>query len=65
MSYLLIAYFIFLFGYFIYSVAGIYHLWRFGYSGDLSKIMIIIYTIISIAVITISLSLIVLNTIER
>jgi hypothetical protein len=40
-----------------YSIAGIYHLWRFGYSGDLSKAIIIVYSVVSVGVIIISLSL--------
>jgi len=41
-----------------FSAAGIYHLWRFGYSGDLSKIIIVIYSVISIAVVVVSASII-------
>lgn len=47
----LMIYFIFVLIFAIYSAAGIYHLWRFGYSGDLSKAAIIIYILLSSAVI--------------
>ncbi|MFA6963913.1 MAG: hypothetical protein WC227_04385 [Patescibacteria group bacterium] len=39
----------------IYSGVGIYHLWRFGYSGDLSKLAIVIYSIVSVAIIVTTL----------
>lgn len=35
----------------VFSAAGVYHLWRFGYSGDLSKIIIMIYSVLSLAVV--------------
>jgi ABC-type spermidine/putrescine transport system permease subunit II len=55
MIYLLIAYIVFLVGFVIYSAAGIYHLWRFGYVGDLTKPAIIIYLIISSVIIAFSI----------
>jgi hypothetical protein len=55
MIYLLVAYIIFLVGFVIYSTAGIYHLWRFGYVGDLTKPAIIIYLVISSVIITFSI----------
>jgi len=58
MAYVFIFYLIFLLGFLIYSLAGIYHLWRFGYSGDLTKAIIIIYSFISAAIIVVSLFLI-------
>ena len=41
MLYILLIYFIFLAAYLIYSAVAIYHLWRFGYVGDLTKPAII------------------------
>ena len=51
-------YIAFVLAFIVFSVAGIYHLWRFGYSGDLSKIIIVIYAILSIAVVVASVSVI-------
>ncbi|MEK9156439.1 MAG: hypothetical protein AAB360_04075 [Patescibacteria group bacterium] len=58
MSYLLTIYLIFLIGYALYSAVGIYHLWRFGYVGDLTKPVIVVYCFVSLAVIGFSLFLI-------
>lgn len=55
---IIILYFASLLCFIIFSVAGVYHLWRFGYSGDLSKPAIIIYTLASAAVVLFSLFLI-------
>lgn len=63
MTYIIIPYLIFLVGFIIYSMAGIYHLWRFGYSGDLTKVVIIIYLFLSTAIIAASLLLISARTI--
>ncbi|MCX6808385.1 MAG: hypothetical protein NTW50_01840 [Candidatus Berkelbacteria bacterium] len=51
---LVISYLVFLVLYLLFSAAGIYHLWRFGYSGDLSKFIIFTYSIISIIIIVAS-----------
>ena len=51
---LLISYIIFLLAFIVYSAAGIYHLRRFGYVGDLTKPVTAIYIIVSIAVIVIT-----------
>ena len=56
--FILVAYIIFLLGFIIYSAIGIYHLWRFGYVGDLTKPVIIIYSIIAILIIILSVVLI-------
>jgi len=48
---LFLSYGIFILIYVLFSLAGIYHLWRFGYSGDLSKVIIIIYSIVSVIII--------------
>ena len=50
-----VAYLVFLLLYLIFSVAAVYHLWRFGYVGDLTKTAIIIYVLLSAIVIAISL----------
>jgi len=52
---LLICYAVFLAGFIAFSASGIYHLWRFGYVGDLTKPAIIFYIIISTSVIAITL----------
>lgn len=61
MIYILLIYFLLLAGYAIFSIAAIYHLNRFGYVGDLTKPVIILYSILSISVIIISLVLIALR----
>ena len=50
----IVIYFIFLLAYLIFSLAGVYHLRRFGYAGDLTKTIIIVYTLLSVAVIVLS-----------
>jgi hypothetical protein len=58
MAYFLLFYFVFLIGFAIFSVAGMYHLWRFGYVGDLTKPALIIYIVLSSIVIIVSIILI-------
>lgn len=55
MMILLICYFIFLAGFIIYSALGLYHLWRFGYLGDLTKPAVIIYLVIVVTTIVLTL----------
>ena len=55
MLYFLIAYILFIIAFITYSTVGIYHLWRFGYVGDLTKPIIILYSVISSIIIIISL----------
>lgn len=55
MVFLLITYIVFLFGFAIYSAAGIYHLWRFGYVGDLTKPAIFIYVFICLTTIVLTI----------
>ena len=43
MAYLLFIYLIFILVFSVYSAIGIYHLWRFGYIGDLTKPVIFAY----------------------
>jgi len=61
MVYLLIIYFLFILAYMIYSAVAIYHLWRFGYVGDLTKPAIIFYIIVSVVIIFISLIFIIIR----
>jgi len=58
MVYLLLIYFIFLLLFAVYSIIGIYHLWRFGYVGDLTKPAIVLYLIFSLAIIALTFLLI-------
>jgi hypothetical protein len=62
--YLLLVYIVIVIIFSIFSIAGLYHLKRFTYSGDLSRIIIVIYSVVSIAVIIFSLSLLIIRTIE-
>lgn len=50
-------YVFFLIFYIIFSFVGIYHLRRFGYSGDLSRTVIVFYSVISIVIIIITVLL--------
>ena len=61
MLYLFVFYLLFLIAFVAYSAAGIYHLWRFGFVGDLTRPMIVFYSLIGIIIIIISLVLIVLE----
>lgn len=40
----------------IFSYAGIYHLRRYGYAGDLTKPIIIIYSLLSVTVLVVSIT---------
>jgi hypothetical protein len=55
MIFLLLAYFLFLIVFAVYSTVGVYHLWRFGYVGDLTKPFIFAYIAVSAIVIIITL----------
>ncbi len=57
MLYYLFIYMIFLIIFCLVSWAGLYHLYRFGYVGDKTKLIINIYLVVSIAVILVSLTL--------
>lgn len=59
MIYLLLAYFLFLIIFIGYSAAGLYHLLRYGYVGDLTRPVLWIYVAIGIFIILFSLILIV------
>lgn len=54
MIYLLLLYILFIIGYIIYSAIAIYHLKRFGYVGDLTKPVMIIYSVVSASIIILS-----------
>ena len=49
-----IIYLIFVTAFAVFSAIGFYHLSRYGYSGDLSKIIIVAYSLVTIAVIIIT-----------
>jgi hypothetical protein len=51
MNVLILVYFLILLVFAGYSAIGIYHLWRFGYVGDLTRPVIFIYVIISVSII--------------
>jgi len=51
MSILIIVFVICLLAFGIFSWAGLYHLWRYGYVGDMTKPVIITYSVLSLAVI--------------
>jgi hypothetical protein len=52
---LVAAYALFLIAFLIFSLIGSYHLRRFGYAGDLTKPVILFYTVISTAVIIVTI----------
>jgi len=56
--YFILFYAVIVLAFIVYSIAGIYHLWRFGYSGDLSKYIITVYVFLSFIIIAGSVSLI-------
>ena len=58
MIFLLIIYFVLLLAFIFFSASVIYHLFRFGYVGDLTRPVAILYTVISLIIIIISLILI-------
>jgi len=57
LSYVLFAYLIFLIAFGLVSWAGLYHLYRFGYAGDKTRLIINVYLAVSIVVIVLSLTL--------
>lgn len=59
----LVIYFLFLFAFIIYSTFAIYHLWQFGYVGDLCKPVAIGYLIISATVVCFTLIFVLINLI--
>lgn len=59
MVYLITFYSVFIIAFLVFSVAGIYHLNRYGYAGDLSKPMIVLYSIVSLSIIAVSFVLII------
>lgn len=52
MNILIIFFIIYILGFGIFSWAGLYHLWKYGYVGDMTKPVIFIYSILSLLVIT-------------
>lgn len=59
LAFIYVAYAVFLIGYVLFSWAGFYHLWRFGYKGDLSKMVIFVYIILSIVIIALTIFLLI------
>ncbi len=55
MIFVLVFYILYLLAFIAFSAMGIYHLWRFGYIGDLTKPVIITYSTISIIIIIFSI----------
>jgi len=55
----LVLYFAIVLAFAIFSASAIYHIWQFGYIGDLSKPVAVIYLIISAGLIIITLFLVV------
>jgi len=51
MATLIIIYLLYLLVFMIFSAILIYHLWHFGFSGDKTRLAIIIYTLIASAII--------------
>ncbi len=58
MIYFLLIYIVYLIGFALFSIAGLYHLWRFGYVGDLTKPVMVVYVIIASLIIVASIVLI-------
>jgi len=59
MGVVILIYIVFILAFLVYSAAGIYHLWRFGYSGDLTRFVIVFYALVSFAVIGASFAFII------
>jgi len=57
MTILLVCYFAFLLGFIFYSALGLYHLWRFGYVGDLTKPAMVVYILASVGVVILTVIL--------
>lgn len=55
MIYAIIGYIVFILIFLIFSASGIYHLKRYGYAGDLSRPVIILYTVVALCIIVSSL----------
>lgn len=50
MIYLVVLYILIVLFFAAYSMVGIYHLWRFGYVGDLTRPFAIVYSIVATAI---------------
>jgi len=59
MIYILFAYLAYLIVFGVFSYFALYHIWRFGFVGDLTKMVIYGYVILSLAIIITSLFLII------
>jgi len=58
MTILLVIYLLFLIGFIVFSIFGLYHLWKFGFQGDMCKIVMVTYSIVSGLIIFFSLMII-------
>ncbi|HLC38771.1 MAG TPA: hypothetical protein VJJ80_01440 [Patescibacteria group bacterium] len=54
---LLLAYLAFLLGFIIISGLGLYHLWKYGFRGDMTKIVMITYIVVTGIIIFFSLAI--------
>ena len=59
MTIILVIYFLYILGFIIFSFLGLYHLWKYGFRGDMTKIAMISYIIISAIIIIFSLMIII------
>lgn len=48
-------YLVFIAIFLFYSIAGLYHLWRFGFAGDLTRPVIFLYSLLSALIIVTTL----------
>ena len=51
MTWIIIGYLAFLVIFFVFSLAAFYHCREYGYAGDATKVMMVVYTIISLVII--------------
>ena len=58
MTILPIIYLLFVLGFILFSIFGLYHLWKFGFRGDLCKIVMATYVIVSGIIVFFSLVII-------
>lgn len=58
-TYMIIFYLIFVIIFAAFSIAGLYHLWRFGYVGDLTHPVIIVYSVLATIIISLTIIFIV------
>jgi hypothetical protein len=64
MGILITVYLIYLVIFIIFSVLGLYHLWKYGFKGDKTKIAIIIYSVVALALIIVSFIFLGISSLE-